>query len=131
MAQKTMITKEDLFRKFKNEEKTLHVEAWEADVKIRRLTIKEADEVSALMLGELTNEKFANIQNNEMILSADSFSQSQYLTVSHALVDPKMTSEELGALAGNFAKAGVLEIYSAIQEWDKPKKSKDEKTSLE
>jgi len=129
MAQNIMITKEELLNKFKTEEKIINVKAWDADVKIRRLTIKESDEAESMMLGSVDLLSAQEIKNGKMTLNADSFSRSQLLTVSCALVEPKMTIDELNGMSGAEARAGVLEIYLAAQDWDKPKKSEDEKPS--
>lgn len=122
-----MKTKEDLLNRFaKFETKEIIVKAWDnMPVKIKKLSISEYNQTQAMMMNDATPE---DLKNGKMAIAMGKMLDSQLLAVSYALVEPKMSFAELGSLDTD-GQAGISEIYSALEEWDKPKKSKAESFS--
>ncbi|MDD5406013.1 MAG: hypothetical protein PHE73_03605 [Sulfurovaceae bacterium] len=126
MAQKVTITKEELFALYPAETKEMQVKAWQnMSVKIKKLTIKQDDEVQAMLMN---NASANDLKDGKLEVSVSLLQKSQWLAVSYALVEPRLTVDEISSLPTD-AFAGVSEIYDALQEWGKPKKSRGESSS--
>jgi len=105
-----------IFDKFKNETKKIKIDGEE--VTIRRLTNKEANEVQEILLSDASSKE---IENGEVKVSVGKLREVQLLAVSYALVEPKMSRDDLESLPeGSFDL--ISKIYEAVQNWDKPKK---------
>lgn len=117
-----MITKAGLKKKFTSDTMTIEVKAWGGEVEIRKLTIAANNEAQAVLLKDrLASE----MQDGKVEISIGQAQASAVIAVSHALVNPKMSIEELSSLDSD-GMEGVTEIKRALDEWDKPKKSKVE-----
>ena len=116
----TQVTLNDLKEKFDTSTKEVEVKAWGGTVTIKKLTIEESNRVQAMLLSDATPEELDNGEINVKISKAQ---EANILRVSLALVKPKMKPQELGSLSPE-AMDGVNEIIAALDEWDKPKKSK-------
>lgn len=114
------MTKEDILNKFKPETKTIRVEAWGTEVKIRKLTIKERNEVDSLVLKDTDA---AEVADGKVKVDLKKANEAIIRKVSYALVEPKFKPAELESLSEE-AFEGVLEIEKALNEWDKPKSVK-------
>lgn len=112
------MTKKELLEKFKPETKEIEVKAWGANVSIKKLTIKEANDVQSMLMNNATTEE---LQTGKLEISVGKLQQSQWLAVSYALVEPKLTIDEISGLSTD-GQLGIAEIYEALQAWDKPKK---------
>jgi len=97
-----VINFKDVQAKYKTEEKTIKVKAWDGEVKIKKLTIEETN-------------TFLNIQKN------DGGVAGIVQAVSSCLVEPEITANEINELDES-AFEGVNEIYKALNEFSKPKK---------
>lgn len=97
-----MLKLSDIQKKHSTAEKTIKVEAWGGDVKIRDLTVAEsADVVATRMRGEA--------------------GMSVVKTASYALIEPAMTVADISAMSED-AFDGVSEIVKAIGEFKPEKK---------
>lgn len=85
------------------EEKVVNIKAWGGEVKIRPLTIAERNEVINLLQkdGDINNAKIASLI------------EAQVLTAHFALVEPKISPDELKALPEK-AFEGVKEICEEV-----------------
>lgn len=120
------MTKEELFALYPTETKEIQVKAWQnKSVKIKKLTIKQDDEVKAMLMNNASADDLAD---GKFEVSVSLLQKSQWLAVSYALVEPKLTVDEISGLPTD-ALAGISEVYEALQEWAKPKKSKGESSS--
>jgi hypothetical protein len=114
-----MITKKDLLAQFTQEIHTLNVEAWNnAEVKIRKLTIKEQAHINSILFGDITLMDADSLAAN---ISLSALQEAQIQTASYALTDPKMSVDEISAQTGEFL-LGIAEIHEFIGEWSTPKK---------
>ena len=112
--------KKMIFDKYKNEEKKIKACDGQ-EVTIRRLTIKEANEIREVMLDGAT----VSTKSEDVEIPVSRMSRAQVLTVAYGLVKPEMSIEDIEALPES-AMECIGEIYQAIQEFDKPKNSKGE-----
>lgn len=115
-----MITKADLKKKYTSQTKTIEVKSWGGEVEIRKLTIAENNEAQAVLLKDKLASEMAN---GRVEVSIGQAQASAVIAVAYALVNPKMTVEELSGLDSE-GMEGVTEIKKALDEWDTPKKSK-------
>lgn len=114
-----MITKDQLFKQFTPETKTIKVEAWGGqEVEIRKLTIAAQNEIQAVLLKDMN---IAKMDGEAIEIGIEQATKASLIAVSKALVNPALTVEELESL-GNDAMDGISEIKNALDEWDKPKK---------
>ncbi len=113
-----MIAFKDIQERFSKETKEIEVKSWGGTVKIRKLTIRENDEVQAMFMNDATTEE---LSNGNLEISISKLQASQRLAVSMALVEPKLSVKQLEDLPTDAAE-GIAEIYEQLQEWDKPKK---------
>ena len=114
-----MTTKKDLLALFTQETRTLKVEAWnDAEVKIRKLNIKEQAEINDVLFGEVTLKDADDMAAN---ISLGAMQYAQILSASYALVEPKMTVSEIQNQTAEFL-TGIAEIHDALTEWSNPKK---------
>lgn len=97
-----MLSFEDIQASSKTVEKTVEIDAWGGEVKIKQLTIAESADVIA------TQAK------GEQVLSMAK-------TASYALVEPKMSVKKLIALPQDSFE-GIAEIVNAVAELAEPKK---------
>ena len=113
------MTKKDLLAQFTQETKTITIKAWDnAEVKIRKLTIKEQAEVNALIYGDLTLDE---AQEGTAHIDLLAVQESQILSASYALVEPSLTVDEIKNLPSD-ALEGISEIQEALTNWSEPKK---------
>lgn len=112
------MNKKDLLNKFKTKTKEVTVKSWGEVVEIRELTVSESNEVQALMLNDSTSQDLANGNIN---VSIGKFEEAKTKAVSMALVNPKLTEDEINGM-GATAKDGIGEIYEAIGDFNEPKK---------
>lgn len=113
------MTKQELFALYPAETKEIQVKAWNNNkVKIKKLTIKQDDEVQSMLMN---NASVGDLQGGKLEVSVGLLQKSQWLAVSYALIEPKLTVDELSGLPID-AQAGVGEIHEALQAWSKPKK---------
>ncbi|WP_201351877.1 hypothetical protein [Hydrogenimonas urashimensis] len=95
--------KNELLKKLTNvEPEVYHVEAWDADVKLRPITIDEFAKTHKTMLAD-----------GHENMTLDQLLGIQIETVSIAMVDPKVTAKELSGIDVNKI-AGMTEIYEHI-----------------
>ena len=114
-----MITKKDLLAQFTQATETFTVEAWNnAQVQLRKLTIKEQADINAILFGDITT---ANVEELSTSISLSAMQDAQILTAHYALVEPKMSVNDINNLPIE-ALAGIAEIHEALSEWSNPKK---------
>ena len=94
------------FDAFQTTEKIVHIEALEADVKLRDLTMAEADAFNARLLKGYTGKGDPEIDMAEA-------TKINYEKVALAMLEPKMTVAQLQALPTSASKA-IGEIVKAI-----------------
>lgn len=99
-----MLKLQNIKENFSAEEKVVNVKAWGGEVKIRPLTIAERNEVIATMQKDGAQEK----------VGLADFIAAQIKTAHFALVDPKISEEELKALPER-AFEGVKEICDEVE----------------
>jgi hypothetical protein len=112
------MNKKDFLTKFKTKTKTITVKAWEEEVEIRELTVSEHNEVQSYMLKDSDLEA---ISHGKVEVSIGKLEGAKVKAVSMALVNPKLTEDELSGL-GRSAQDGINEIYEAINGFNEPKK---------
>lgn len=113
-----MIEKNALLEKFKRNQKKIKVKAWGEEVVIQQLSVKEKSEVESFILGDATPEE---LRNGTFKIGMAAAIESRILAVSYALVEPKMSVEDLNSLDAS-ASEGLGEIYQAIEDFNTPKK---------
>lgn len=113
-----MLKKKSLLDRFKLEEKEINVKAWDDKVKIRKLTIAESTKVNAI-LSDGAEPK----EDGKFFIPMDRLKRAQVATVAFALVEPKISAEELESLSDE-AHEGVAEIYNQVITFDKPNEGK-------
>ena len=93
------MTKEEILGLTKPESFVVHVDAWGADVTVRPLTLSEYMKTHGkVMSGDAT---------------VDAMMDAQIRSVAAAMVDPKISEEELRAIDVNRID-GIVQIYEAI-----------------
>ncbi len=122
-----VVGKEDFLNKFVHETKVVHVEAWDVDVEIRKMSVKEKNTIDAVVYGDvdLVEGAVAKYKMSEQ-------GTQNAKVVSIILVSPKMKQEELEALSSD-AQDGIAELVKIYGEWTSPKKlsTKTKSTSKE
>ena len=113
-----MLSKSNLKKKYARETKEIEVKAWDGSVEIRKLTIKEENDVRAMLMNNATP---AEMVDNKIEISVALLNEANVLAVSYCLVNPSMSAEDLNGLNSD-AFDGVNEIKTALDEWSKPKK---------
>jgi len=106
----------NIFDKYKTETKTIEIDG--KKLTIRKLTNKEANEVQEVMLSDASTKE---LQNGEVKISVGKLRKVQMMTVSYALVEPKMSIEDLENLSEDSFEL-IQKIYEKVQDFDKPKK---------
>ena len=101
------ISKNILLSKFALDERTVHLDSIDADVVVRNFTQKESDGFVKASVDGLDS-------NGDPIVNIDKSINVKYLKVSEALVEPKLTVEELQGMAG--AGKFIKEVLEAIGE---------------
>lgn len=114
-----MITKEELLDKYSLQTKTVNIKAINAEVKIKKLTIAQRQEVDELLFGDAVAEGASKGIKVEIAR----YKKAAKLAVSYALVEPELKPADLDRLNDN-ATDFINEVYAAIEEFDQPKKSK-------
>lgn len=94
------------FEIYKISEKVVHIKELNADIKLRDLTMKEADEFSKRLLKNYTGKGEPTFDMNEA-------TEINYEKVALAMIEPKMTVAELKALPSTAYKA-INEIIKYI-----------------
>ncbi|MFT7880713.1 MAG: hypothetical protein ABXS91_10005 [Sulfurimonas sp.] len=117
-----MITKSGLRKEFGTRTKKIEVKAWGGEVEIKRLSIAENNEAQSVLLKDMA---VSDVQGGQVEVSIGQSQASAVISVAYALVNPRMTAEELGSLDSD-GMEGVTEIKTALDEWDTPKKSQEE-----
>lgn len=95
------------FSKFTTEERTVYIPALDAEVKLRDLTIKEEEEISRIMF------KNVKLDGGQQVADINDINRATLLTISKALVEPKMGVADLEKLSVSASKA-LEEIYAEI-----------------
>ena len=100
-------------------EQTVFIEAFQAEVTFRALTMAESDAFNKRLLGDYTGKDDATIDIAEA-------TKINYEKVAKCLIEPKMTIEDLKALPVTASKA-IAEIVKAIdgREDDKDEEGTD------
>ena len=94
-----MTDKSEILGKSKPGAFEMHVDAWNADVKVRPLTLSEYIKTHKKVMGEAP--------------SIEDMLEAQIEAVSIALIDPKITAQELRSI--DVGKVdGIVEIYERI-----------------
>lgn len=88
------------------ENKTVHIEALNADVTLRELTIAESDSFNKRLLKGYTGK-------GEPTVDMEEATKINYEKVALAMIEPKMTVEQLQALPASAGKA-IQEIVKHI-----------------
>lgn len=88
------------------ENKTVHIEALNADITLRELTIAEADAFNKRLLKGYTGK-------GEPEINMEEATKINYEKVALAMVEPKMSVEQLQALPSSASKA-IQEIVKHI-----------------
>ena len=113
-----MLNKEMLLGKFERKQKTIKVKAWGGEVVIQQLSIKEKSEIEAMIYGNATPEE---LREGTFKIDMNALVASRIKAVSYALVEPKLSIEDLESLTGE-AGEGINEVHSALEELNTPKK---------
>lgn len=117
-----MLDKKSILSKTSIETKIIHVEAWGADVTIKKLTIKEREIVDTILYGNATLNE---LQTGGVEVTTEKFTRVSTKTASFALVNEDgtlMFSEEEIYAMNQDARPAITEIYEASRDFDKPKK---------
>ena len=112
-----MLDKDSILEKFALQTKTVQIEAVGGEVKIKKLTIAQRQEVNDLLFGE---SKIA-ASGKQMEIEVTRYNKAAKLAVSHGLIEPKLTMREIEKLSED-ANDFINEVFNAIQEFDEPKK---------
>lgn len=110
--------KRELLKKFKPKSKKLHVKAWDETVEIRELNAGEFIEINSIIMDGSVKE---DLIDGKMNVSIANVEKAKFTRVSKALVNPKLSVEELESL-GESAIAGINEINDEIGKFNAPKK---------
>lgn len=113
-----MLDKKTLFQQFGKADRIIHVEAWDADVKIRDFSVEERKKIISEMIKSPISK-----DGDTQINYADAL-EAKLLAVSMALVEPKLTVNDLRQLSEK-AMDGINEIYDAIEGKDEESEKKD------
>lgn len=106
---------ENVFGQFKPAERTIKVKALgDKEVTIKNLTVAESNQIT----GVLTKDAEIDLKTGGFRSLPVPFQNSKLLAISLAMVDPKMSVEELEALSQT-ADDALTEIYEAIRDGEK------------
>jgi len=111
------MTREDLLAKFGLQEKTVFIDSIGDNVKIKKLTISQREEVNEILFGD------AKIQTGrkKMEVGIANYNKAAKLGVSFGLVEPKLTLSDIDKMSDDVSNF-INEVFNAIQEFDEPKK---------
>jgi len=112
-----MVDKKTLLKKFELQTKTVHIEAIDGDVKIKKLSIAQRQEVNEVLFGDATfSGDAANVE-----IEVTRYNKAAKLGVSFGLVEPSLSVDEIEQMSED-ANDFILEVFGSIQEFDTPKK---------
>lgn len=112
-----MLDRDSILEKFSLQTKVVTLDSVKEEVKVRKLTIAQRQEVNDLLFGD---SKIAQSGKNVEIELAR-YNKAAKLAVSYGLVEPKLSMRELDKLSED-ANDFIQEVFNAIQEFDEPKK---------
>lgn len=112
-----MLDKDALLEKFTSQTKTVHIEAVGDEVKIKKLTIAQRQEVNDILFGNAVIQKTG--KNVEVGIT--NYNKAAKVAVSYGLVEPKLTLRDIEKLDDTAADF-INEVFNALQEFDEPKK---------
>ena len=112
-----MIDKESLFDKFSLQSKTVHIDSIDGEVKVKKLTIAQRQEVNDLLFGDAKVAK----SGKNMEIEVARYNKAAKLAVSYGLSEPKLSMREIEKLSED-ANDFIMEVFNAIQEFDEQKK---------
>lgn len=121
MASKLSI-KDQILQKSNIETTSFHVKAWGVDITIKKLTIKERNEVDAVMYG---NSSIEDMKHEKLSITPDLFYKVSVKAVSYSVVEEdgsQMFSEDELYSMSDTSRDAISEIYTALEGFDKPKK---------
>lgn len=118
------MTKLKLLEKYKRATKTVEIKAWNTEVTLKQLSIKEGIEVQSILLDGQDLSKVKDKLQVDIV----ALTNSTVRTVSYALLEPKMSVKELESM-GQDGLDGIQEIKQILDDWDKPKKLEGESSS--
>lgn len=118
-----MLNKDDLKAKFALQTKTLHVKCVDDEVRIRKLTISQRAKVDEIMFAD------TQVQGEEIKVEINRYRKASKLAVCFALIEPELSLRDIDEL-GEDSVRFVDEVYSALVEFDVPKKSQGESNIL-
>ena len=104
--------------KFKTKTKKVFIKEWGEEVEIKQLSLGEKNEVDYLMLKGKEQDLSQKDGKIKVEIELDKFNESVFLAVSYALVNPKMSLEDVKALNAD-AMAGILEVKAHLDDWEK------------
>lgn len=119
-----MLKKEQLIQIYEPQSKVVYIKAVKEEVRIRKLTLAQRARVQEAMFGDKAVTKTGDVP-----VEINGFAQGSKLAVSFALLEPEMSVRDLDALGDN-AVDFINEIYSELEEFDRPKKSQGESNTL-
>lgn len=112
-----MIDKEALISKFASQTKTVDISSIDAEVKIKKLTIAQRQEVNDILFAGSTLKK----EGESVEVGVANYNKAAKLGVAYGLVEPKLSKKEIDSLSDS-ASDFINEVFNAIQEFDEPKK---------
>lgn len=112
-----MLDKETIIDKFALQTKTISLESIEGEVKIKKLTVAQRQEVNDILFGDA---KVVGASRSVEVEVAR-YNKAAKLAVSYGLVEPKLSMRDIEKLSED-ANEFIMEVFNAIQEFDEPKK---------
>lgn len=112
-----MLDKTSLIEKFSSQTKSVAIESIGDEVKIKKLTIAQRQEVNETLFGTSTIQK----AGKQIDIEVARYNKAAKLAVSYGLVEPKLSLRDIEKLDED-AEQFINEVFNAIQEFDEPKK---------
>lgn len=112
-----MLDKEALLEKFGSQTKVIEIESIGEEVKIKKLTIAQRQEVNDILFANAVIQKAGQPVEVEIT----NYNKAAKLATSYGLIEPKMSLRDIEKLSDDAADF-INEVFNAIQEFDEPKK---------
>lgn len=111
-----MLNKDALLDKFTSQTKVVLIDSVDDEVKIKKLTIAQRQEVNDVLFGDEKIGKAGKVD-----VGITNYNKAAKLAVSYGLVEPKLSIRDIEKLDDS-ANDFINEVFNAIQEFDEPKK---------
>jgi len=112
-----MLDKNSLLDKFTSQTKVILIDSVDDEVKIKKLTIAQRQEVNDILFGDAKMAK----AGKSIDVGITNYNKAAKLAVSYGLVEPKLSLRDIEKLDDS-ANDFINEVFNAIQDFDEPKK---------